>query len=164
MSSVALLGCSLLFLGCAASASSTTPRIPDVSAYKVKQPDVFPKVIHVDKIANKMLGTPAPTAAEDKGASGTRTRLLWRKKWNWTNDEHVFNRDLNLGLRGGPILSVEASLPGKMSAVSVQTQIASFRYTLPENHNAAAPDEILRERDNKQSVEAGLYVNFTFGK
>jgi hypothetical protein len=90
-----------------------------------------------------------------------RARLLWQKTWKWPES----SRDHKLpgGLLGGPALSIDVPLGPIGDLLSVETRVCSSRYAYPDRSTARVIlDELADPQNQRQSLEAGLYLNVEF--
>jgi hypothetical protein len=146
---------------CAFGCAVQTTRLAPIAAYEQRRLESSVRVINVRKIANRVSGVSSPTPVPESVADGfAQARILWRNRWTWHNGEH--HRDMNYGLSGGPVLSV--GVPIGDSGVSVEGRCAALRYAMPEDRfRSALPEERMRDREDRTSLEGGLYLNFPFG-
>jgi hypothetical protein len=121
------------------------------------------KVIHLRKVARKVLSLGHQSEDEQPIRLGpARARLLWQKNWKWPE----FSREQKMpgGLLGGPVLSIDLPLKRIARALSVETRFCSSRYAYPsQKTQRIVLEELADPQTERQSVEGGLYLNFSFG-
>jgi hypothetical protein len=121
-------------------------------------------VIPVRKIARKLLSM--GKQSEDNvpiWLGPARANLLWQKKWKW--HESTRDRKLPAGFLGGPVLSLDLPLSPLGRLFSLETRIASFRYAhAKHNTHRLVLDELADPQEQRQSVEAGLYINVALSR
>lgn len=125
--------------------------------------DARQKVIHVRKLARLVLGLGSPTDDASPVRIGPiHTRLFWQKGWKW--NETALDTRLNLGLQGGPMLSVDLPLgvPGRV--LSLETRLCALRYAFVQRNTRRVISEELKDpKRYAESIEAGVYLNVAFG-
>lgn len=90
-----------------------------------------------------------------------RAKLLWQKTWRWP--ESSKDHKLPGGLLGGPVLSIDVPLGPLHELLSVETRFCSSRYAYPDRGTARVMlDELADPQNQRQSLEAGLYLNISF--
>ena len=150
-----------LFQTRSAGATLATPTL--ASALRQASLESPTKVIHLRKVARKVLRLGKPGEDEQPIRLGpARARLLWQKNWKWPE----FARDQKMpgGLLGGPVLSIDLPLKRIARALSVETRVCSSRYAYPnQKTRRIVLEELADPQNERQSVEAGLYLNFSFG-
>lgn len=91
-----------------------------------------------------------------------RARLFWQKTWKWPES----SRDHKLpgGLLGGPVLSIDLPIGPLHQLLSLETRFCSSRYAYPDRGTARVLlDELADPQNERQSLEAGLYLNIALG-
>ncbi len=90
-----------------------------------------------------------------------RARLLWQKTWRWP--ESAREHKLPGGLLGGPVLSIDVPFGIRRELLSLETRFCSSRYAYPDRGTARVLlDELADPQSQRQSLEAGLYLNLAF--
>lgn len=122
------------------------------------------KVIPVRKIARKLLSLGKQRDDNIPLRMGPAyASLLWQKKWKW--HESTRDRKLPAGILGGPVLSFSLPLAPLGRLFSLETRIASFRYVHARHRSRRSVlDELANPQDERQSVEAGLYLNIALSR
>jgi hypothetical protein len=90
-----------------------------------------------------------------------RARLFWQKTWKWPES----SRDHKLpgGLLGGPVLSIDMPFTQRLDALSVETRLSTARYAYPDwGSGRIVLAELADPQHQRQSLEAGLYLNIPF--
>lgn len=121
-------------------------------------------VIPIRKIARKLLSMGKQSEDNVPIQLGpARANLLWQKKWKW--HESTRDRKLPAGILGGPMLSLDLPLAPLGHLFSLETRIASFRYAHAKHTtHRLVLDELADPREQRQSVEAGLYINVALSR
>jgi hypothetical protein len=121
-------------------------------------------VIPVRKIARKLLSMGKQSEDNVPLQLGpARANLLWQKKWKW--HESTRDRKLPAGFLGGPVLSLDLPLAPLGRLFSLETRIASFRYAHAKHKGQRLVlDELADPQEQRQSVEAGLYINIALSR
>lgn len=121
-------------------------------------------VIPLRKIARKILSL--GKQSEDNvpiWLGPARANLLWQKQWKW--HESTRDRKLPAGILGGPVLSLDLPLTPLGRLFSLETRIASFRYAHAKHQaHRLVLDELADPQGERQSVEAGLYINIALSR
>ncbi|MGC4091140.1 MAG: hypothetical protein QM756_25350 [Polyangiaceae bacterium] len=125
-----------------------------------EQLDIPSKVIKLRKVARKVLGIGVESHDNDPLWAGPlRVTLSWRMPWRW-NDSGLQSR-LPQGLRGGPTLSFDLPIE---RWISLETRFSSFRYVYSRTQSERlSSDELADPKDERRSLEAGLFLNVHFG-
>jgi hypothetical protein len=118
--------------------------------------------IHLRKLARMVLNYGKASADNHPIALGpARARLLWQKKWKWP--EAGRDQKLAGGLIGGPVLSVDVPFGPLDRLFSLETRLCTSRYEYPDlSGGRMLLDELGNPGDQRQSLEAGLYLNLAF--
>lgn len=121
-------------------------------------------VIPIRKIARKLLSLGKQSEDNVPIQLGpARANLLWQKKWKW--HESTRDRKLPAGILGGPMLSFDFPLAPLGRLFSLETRIASFRYAHAKHTTyRLVLDELADPQEQRQSVEAGLYINVALSR
>jgi hypothetical protein len=140
----------------------TAPRL--ASALRQSSFESPTKVIHLRKVARKVLSLGKQSEDEQPIRLGpARARLLWKDNWKWP--ESARDQKMPGGLLGGPVLSIDLPLKPVARAVSVETRFCSSRYAYPnQKTHRIVLEELADPQKERQSVEAGVYLNFSFGQ
>lgn len=120
--------------------------------------------INLRKIARKVLRWGQPSADNQPIWLGpARARLLWQKTWKWPASGGA--HQLPGGLKGGPVLSIDVPLLPISHLLSLETRLCSSRYAYPERRSSRLLlEELADPQRQRQSIEAGLYVNLAFDR
>lgn len=127
------------------------------------QVDTPIKVIHVRRVARVLFGFGKPADDDSLLKFGpARARVLWQKGWRW--NESVADK-IPLGLQGGPGLSFDVLFDNLGPLYSLETRVSSLRYSYARmrRHSRPLSEELSDPKEARQSVEAGLYLNFALG-
>jgi hypothetical protein len=124
--------------------------------------DTTVKPIHLRKVARKILGMGEEKRDEVPLLLGpVRARVWWRKGWKW--NESSLDTRLPHGMQGGPMLSLDLPL-APSHVLSLETQLCALRYVFAKSSSSRLlSDELIDPQRRRQSLEAGLYLNVSFG-
>lgn len=158
---------SLSLITVALAALSTRPSVASdvrTSPVRLISSDNPLNVIPLRKIARKVLSLGKQSEDNVPIQLGpARASLLWQKKWKW--HESTRDRKLPAGFLGGPVLSLDLPLAPLGRLFSLETRIASFRYADPKHQaHRVVLDELADPQGQRQSVEAGLYINVALSR
>ncbi|HEY8945592.1 MAG TPA: hypothetical protein VIM73_15090 [Polyangiaceae bacterium] len=122
------------------------------------------KQIHLRKVARKVLGVGEAKYDEVPLLFGPlQARFAWRKGWKWY--ESAFQTRLPHGLQGGPMLSIDLPLSPLGQSLSLETQLCALRYVFARSApRRLLNDELIDPKKKRHSLEAGIYLNISFGR
>jgi hypothetical protein len=151
---ITALAVSALVTFCAQRVAAASPDALTLT----RELDVPFKTIKVRKIARKVLGVGAVAHDNEPLRFGPlRAVLMWRLAWRWNEGRES---TLPHGLRGGPVISFDLPV---QSWVSLETQFCSLRYVYARSQgDRAAMEELADPKDERRSLEAGLFANIHF--
>jgi hypothetical protein len=118
--------------------------------------------VNVRKLVRKLLHFGEASADDQPIWLGpARARLLWQKTWRWPDSAR--DHKLPGGLMGGPMLSIDVPFGTQRELVSLETRLCTSRYAYPDRGTTRILlDELADPQNQRQSLEAGLYLNFAF--
>ena len=152
----------VLTLSNSLSSRSSASELPTVSWLRLPSLESSVATINLRKLTRKVLHWGEPGADNLPIWLGpARARLLWQKTWRWPDSGK--DHKLPGGLLGGPVLSLEMPLDPVADALSLETRFCSSRYAYPDRGSGRILlEELADPRNQRQSLEAGLYLNVAF--
>lgn len=143
---------------------SSASELPRVSWLRLPSLESPVATINLRKLARKVLHWGEPGADNLPLWLGpARARLLWQKTWRWPDSGK--DHKLPGGLLGGPVISIDMPLDPINKMLSLETRLCSSRYAYPDRGSSRILlEELADPRSERQSFEAGLYLNIAFDR